>query len=230
MDFLEKMLANGQTLTAGDVLSIVLRLIGAAVLGVVVALLFRHSRSPHERRKGFSQALVLLAPLIAMVTMAIGTNVAAAFTLVGTLAIVRFRTAVRDTRDTVFVIFSVAVGMAMGTLNLAVAACGTVVLSSVIVVMRAFESIHRNDRSATAELRIVLSPTDTERSVYEDVLARFASDWTVAKVAIDRAGTELDLKLTVGGTAAADAPALLVALLQRPQIVRAAYSSDEDGP
>src|SRR5262249_27512760 len=43
-----------------------------------------------------------------------GSNAARAFTLVGSLAIVRFRTVVEDTRDTAFVIFAVAVGMAVG--------------------------------------------------------------------------------------------------------------------
>ncbi len=49
-----------------------------------------------------------------MVTLVIGNKVARAFSLVGALAIVRFRTVVEDTRDTAFVIFAVAVGMAVG--------------------------------------------------------------------------------------------------------------------
>ena len=58
--------------------------------------------------------LVLLTILIAMVTQVIGDNVARAFSLVGALSIVRFRTVVRDTQDTAYVIFAVAVGMAVG--------------------------------------------------------------------------------------------------------------------
>ena len=57
---------------------------------------------------------MLLSILIAMVTQVIGDNVARAFSLVGALSIVRFRTVVRDTVDTAFVIFAVAVGMAVG--------------------------------------------------------------------------------------------------------------------
>ncbi len=57
---------------------------------------------------------MLLAVLIAMVTQVIGDNVALAFSLVGALAIVRFRTVVRDTQDTAFVMLSVVVGMAVG--------------------------------------------------------------------------------------------------------------------
>ena len=58
--------------------------------------------------------LVLLSMLIAMVSIVIGNSVARAFSLVGALSIVRFRTVVDDTRDTAFVIFAVIVGMAAG--------------------------------------------------------------------------------------------------------------------
>jgi hypothetical protein len=67
---------------------------------------------------------VLLAVLIAMVTQVIGDNVARAFSLVGALSIVRFRTVVRDTQDTAYVIFAVVVGMAIGAKNPWVASIG----------------------------------------------------------------------------------------------------------
>src|SRR3712207_7408096 len=57
---------------------------------------------------------VLLAVLVALVTLVIGDSTARAFGLVGALSIVRFRTVVEDTRDTAFVIFAVALGMAAG--------------------------------------------------------------------------------------------------------------------
>jgi hypothetical protein len=73
---------------------------------------------------------VLLAVLIAMVTQVIGDNVARAFSLVGALSIVRFRTVVRDTADTAFVIFAVVIGMAVGGNNLPVAVTGLVIVAA----------------------------------------------------------------------------------------------------
>jgi hypothetical protein len=91
------------------------RLAAAFVLGCVVAGIYR---ATHGRGRpapvAMTATLVLLAVLIAMVTLVIGNSVARAFSLVGALAIVRFRTIVEDTRDTAFVIFAVAVGMAVG--------------------------------------------------------------------------------------------------------------------
>jgi hypothetical protein len=107
------------------------RLLMAAVLGAGVAGFYLYSTRHRVRTPGLAGTLVLLAMLIALVTLAIGNNAAKAFTLVGTLAIVRFRTPVRDIRDTAFVIFAVAVGIAIGAFNPIVALAGTVVVGAV---------------------------------------------------------------------------------------------------
>jgi uncharacterized membrane protein YhiD involved in acid resistance len=93
---------------------LVLRLAVALALGCVVAGVYHVSRRPASTAPGLAATLVLLTVLIAMVTIVIGNSVARAFSLVGALAIVRFRTVVEDTRDTAFVIFAVGVGMAVG--------------------------------------------------------------------------------------------------------------------
>jgi uncharacterized membrane protein YhiD involved in acid resistance len=91
------------------------RLAVALALGCVVAGLYRLTNGkPGGQSAGLMATLVLLTVLICMVTLVIGNSVARAFSLVGALAIVRFRTVVEDTRDTAFVIFAVAVGMAVG--------------------------------------------------------------------------------------------------------------------
>ena len=95
-------------------LVVILRLAVALALGAVVALVYRKTRPAHDVADSFTATLVLLCILIAMVTQVIGDNVARAFSLVGALSIVRFRTVVRDTQDTAYVIFAVAVGMAVG--------------------------------------------------------------------------------------------------------------------
>src|SRR5687767_14403078 len=95
-------------------LVVLVRLIAALLLGAVVGLIYRLTRSKSEVAPSFTATLVLLSILIAMVTQAVGDNVARAFSLVGALSIVRFRTVVRDTQDTAFVIFAVGVGMAVG--------------------------------------------------------------------------------------------------------------------
>jgi uncharacterized membrane protein YhiD involved in acid resistance len=121
--------------TVQSIPEVILRLVSALVFGGIVAWIYRRARS--EPPSSFTTTLVLLAVLIAMVTQVIGESVARAFSLVGALSIVRFRTVVRDTQDTAYVIFAVAVGMAAGTSNLWVALAGVVVVGLAAFLMKA---------------------------------------------------------------------------------------------
>src|SRR6187551_2704574 len=122
---------------AGDIAApaaILGRLVAAMVLGGIVAQVYRRSRA--EPASSFTVTLVLLAILIAMVTQVIGDNVARAFSLVGALSIVRFRTVVRDTQDTAYVIFAVAVGMSAGAGQPVLAISGIGVVAIAALAMR----------------------------------------------------------------------------------------------
>jgi uncharacterized membrane protein YhiD involved in acid resistance len=99
---------------------------------------------------------VLLSILIAMVTQVIGDNVARAFSLVGALSIVRFRTVVRDTVDTAFVIFAVAVGMAVGASHPAVALSGIAIVGIAAWVMTRGQTTINGDAPYRLEVRVGL--------------------------------------------------------------------------
>jgi hypothetical protein len=131
-EWLLQALADGPAIPAQQ---LVVRLLAALVLGVLVALVYRYTRGPDAVAPSFTVTLVLLAILIAMVTQVIGDNVARAFSLVGALSIVRFRTVVRDTQDTAYVIFAVAVGMAVGAGQLAVGVAGIAVVGLAAALM-----------------------------------------------------------------------------------------------
>ena len=113
------------------------RLLIAFALGVLVTRIYRWTH--HREAKppdSFLTTLALLTILITMSTQVIGDNVARAFSLVGALSIVRFRTAVQDTRDIAFVICAVVVGMAVGAGYLAVALTGLPVVGLAAYVLR----------------------------------------------------------------------------------------------
>jgi len=132
-EFLRTPFAEGPPL---DPAGVSVRLIAAALLGAGVAFVYRKTRHHTEVPPTFPVTLVLLSVLIAMVTQVIGNNVARAFSLVGALAIVRFRTVVRDTEDTAFVIFAVVVGMAVGAQDLVVSIAGFIIASAVAFLVR----------------------------------------------------------------------------------------------
>jgi uncharacterized protein DUF4956 len=92
-----------------------IRLGAAVVFGIAIALIHVLFRRRDSRQPGgLGTSLILLTVIVAFVIFVIGDSPARAFGLVGALSIIRFRTSVTDTRDTSFVIFAVAIGMALG--------------------------------------------------------------------------------------------------------------------
>jgi Domain of unknown function (DUF4956) len=147
---------RGELQAAGGPLIVLARLVGSMLLGGVVAWIYQRTRPASDTSSSLSVTLVLLAILIAMVTQVIGDNVARAFSLVGALSIVRFRTVVRDTVDTAFVIFAVAVGMAAGAGHPSVAVSGIAVVGLAAWTMKRRQTGIENEITYLLQVRIGL--------------------------------------------------------------------------
>ena len=93
---------------------LLLRLTAAFLLGCIAAGVYRLT-TRGSRTEGLLGTLVLLSVLMAVVTVVIGNSLARAFSLVGSMAIIRFRSVVENTRDTAFVMLAVVCGMACGS-------------------------------------------------------------------------------------------------------------------
>lgn len=105
----------------------------AFLLGLLISATYRLTHKGISYSQSFVQTLVLLTFIVAIVMMVIGSNIARAFSLVGALSIIRFRTVVKDTRDIAFVFFSLAVGMASGAGSYLVGGIGTLFGCAVII-------------------------------------------------------------------------------------------------
>ncbi len=89
-------------------------LIIALIGGMIVAFFYRKTYEGPGYLNTFVNTLVILSMITALVIMVIGNNLARAFGLVGAMSIIRFRTAVKETLDIVFIFFALAIGMAAG--------------------------------------------------------------------------------------------------------------------
>jgi hypothetical protein len=117
--------APGAEVGVGDLL---LRLLVAWLAGQAIGWFYSWSHGVLSYSQNFVQAQVLLSMVVCVIMSVVGDSLARAFGLGAALAIVRFRTPVKDARDTVFLFLSVAVGMAAGTGMLGIAMAGTAVL------------------------------------------------------------------------------------------------------
>jgi len=102
----------------------------AVVLGVIVALVYRYTHKGLSYSQSFTLTVVYVTVVVAVVMMVIGNSLSRAFALVGALSIIRFRTVVKDTKDTAFVFWGLAAGMAAGTSNYTLAILSTPVVAA----------------------------------------------------------------------------------------------------
>ena len=109
-------------ITATDVLGNVFI---AMVCGILIALLYKYTYSGLNYSASFTISLIMLTMITAIVIMVIGNNLARAFGMVGAMSIIRFRTAVKDTADIMFIFFALSIGLAAGVKLYSVAFLGT---------------------------------------------------------------------------------------------------------
>ncbi len=137
--------------TTGDLQlkSIALRIIVSIVIAAFIFLSYRLSHSGSIYSRKFNVSLVALTVITATVMIVIGNNIALSLGMVGALSIVRFRTAIKDSRDTVYIFWAIVAGICCGAGDYVVAALGS---AGVFVVLLLFGRI-RNDNRALLILR-----------------------------------------------------------------------------
>lgn len=110
-------------------------LVVSFLCGIVISLVYRFVYKGPSYSVTFVNSLVILSMITSVVILVIGNNLARAFGLVGAMSIIRFRTAVRDVQDIVFIFFALSIGMATGVGLYSVAITGTLLISLAIIML-----------------------------------------------------------------------------------------------
>lgn len=164
-DAVKKGVLDNFSLTTDLTLIDVLVTLGLAfVLGIFVYLIYRLTFSGVIFVKSFGTSLVMLTLVTAMVIMPIATNFYLALGTVGALSIVRFRTAVKDTIDTIFMFWAIAIGISLGAKFYTVSLVASAAIGVFLLVWNLFKSkknmpfmlVLRFDEASKKEVQTVL--------------------------------------------------------------------------
>ena len=115
----------------------------AALLGFFVFISYYISHRGTIYSKKFNASLVILTVLTGTVMTVIGNNIALSLGMVGALSIVRFRTAIKDSRDTVYIFWAIIIGICCGVGDYLVASVGSAVVFVVILILGCIKSDNR---------------------------------------------------------------------------------------
>ena len=161
--YLYEIISNSGNLSTED---IVIRIVVAAALGGAIFLSYwiTHSGTIYSRK--FNITLLTLTILTATVMTVIGNNIALSLGMVGALSIIRFRTSIKDSRDTIYIFWTIIVGICCGVGDYVVAGVGS---SVVFLVLLLFGRV----RSENRMLLIIRAQRDREEEIRKILFSYF---------------------------------------------------------
>ena len=124
-DFMYYLMNNSGSLSIKE---IVMNFLVALVVGFVIYLSYRFSHSGAVYSEKFNVSLWALTMVATLVMCVIGNNIALSLGMVGALSIVRFRTAIKDPRDTVYIFWAISAGVCCGISDYIIVGIGSVII------------------------------------------------------------------------------------------------------
>lgn len=136
MWLIDKLAFMGSPANAFSAVEIVTVLIVSTILCFIAAKVYKETHSGISYSNHFVQTIVIFGVIVSMIMLIIGSNIARAFTLMGALSIIRFRTAIKDAKDLGFIFFVMAIGMGVGTKFYGLSIIMTIFVSSLLIFMK----------------------------------------------------------------------------------------------
>lgn len=157
--YIYDMINNTGTLSTED---IIIRIVISALFGVLIFVSYQMTHTGSVYSIKFNITLVVLTILTTMVMTVIGNNVALSLGMVGALSIIRFRTSIKDSRDTAYIFWTIIIGICCGVGDYIVAGVGSAVVFLVLLLLGRVKNEHRMllivraDRVKEQEIRRII--------------------------------------------------------------------------
>ncbi len=161
------------------------------LLALVIARVYQITYKGVSYTQSYVHTLIMMSMIVAIIMLVIGSNIARAFSLVGALSIIRFRNAVKDTRDVGYIFFAMAIGMACGTRFYLLAVISTLIISFILWGMSTLNMFARDVREQILKIRL---PGDMPyERLFDNIFARYLTRSNLIAVETVQAGTLTEL-------------------------------------
>ena len=137
-----------------ELISTLLVMLLAFLVGHIIGWVYMWTHKGLSYSRTFVSSLVVLPVIVSLVMILMAGNIVIAFGLLAVFAVVRFRNVLKDTRDTVFILWAIVEGLAVGTTQFTIALVGVLFVSAVLLYLRitVFGSRHRYDAVLSLQL------------------------------------------------------------------------------
>lgn len=155
-------------------------------LALSLSWVYRYTHRGVSYSQGYVHTLVIITTVVSLIMLIIGSNIARAFTLVGALSVIRFRNAVKESRDVGFIFMGLAIGMAVGTRFYVMAIFSTAILSSFVVALYKFNLFAKEIRERI--LRVQVPADNDHEAVLEEPFLKHLEEQRIISIESVRAG------------------------------------------
>ena len=167
------------------------------VLSSLIALTYERTSKGIETPKYFIQSLILISIPVATVMQAIGDSLARGLGMLGALAIIRFRTTLRNPRNMVFMFTSIAVGIAAGVYGITIAVVGTLGFCLVVFAIH-FSPMSRESEvigSLQFEIPHDIYNSSSIKEEINDIINSYCRKVTLSKYSINKKKIKIENKI-----------------------------------
>lgn len=211
MESLNDLLTNlGDATNAFTLSDVLLTIIISFVLALLIGWVYKITHRGTAYSQSYIHTLVLMSMVVAVIMLIIGSNIARAFTLVGALSIIRFRNAIKETRDVGYIFLAMAVGMAAGTRFYTLGVIATLTICFLLWIMSKFDMFASEVREQLLKIRL---PADMPyQTLFDEPFTQYLSRVDLVAMETVQAGMLLELVYSISFKKSDQIPAFLEAL------------------
>ena len=172
-------------------LSAVIAMALSLLLGGIIAFTYRKTQDEAVYQRSLAITLVMLPIILSVIILFIGSNIARAFSLAGTLSIIRFRSTPGDAKDIGFIFFDIAAGLACGVGMYAYGVLFVVILCLALIILEKANMFQV--RTLQKTLKITIPENLNYSGAFEDILDTYTKSYTLTKIKTTDLGSLFEL-------------------------------------
>ena len=180
-----------ESVTEFSAIDTLIGMLFALVIGLFIFLIYKKTFSGIMYSTGFAMSLVGLSLVTTLVIMAVTSNVVLSLGMVGALSIVRFRAAIKEPMEIVFLFWSLAVGIVIGAGMIPLAVIGSAIIGVIMVLF-----VNVKVRNTPYILVVNCADEKAEESAV-NIIEKSVDKYIVKSKTVNSAGIELTAEIRV---------------------------------
>lgn len=183
------------TSTEMSIATSLITMLTALILGIIIAFTYYKTQDNVYYQRSLAITLLMLPIILSVIIIFIGSNIARAFSLAGTLSIIRFRSAPGDPKDIGFIFFDIAAGLACGVGLFGYGALFVILLCAVLFISEKLNLFEK--QSLQKQLKITIPEDLNYDGAFNEILDKYTKKYSLSKVKTTDLGALFELCYSV---------------------------------